>query len=58
MPKKKNQESPEEQSKRFRQTVADLVDAGELSLADAETALDKMVRHNSQNGLRHNFPKN
>jgi polyhydroxyalkanoate synthesis regulator phasin len=43
MPKKKNQETQEEQSERFRQTVRDLVDAGELNPIEADKALDGLV---------------
>ena len=43
MPKKKNQESQAEQSERFRKTVRDLVDAGELNPTDADRAFDKLV---------------
>lgn len=43
MPKKKNQESQEEQSERFNKTVRDLVAAGELNPIEADTALDKLV---------------
>ena len=44
MPKKKNPESPEDQAKRFRAKVQELIDAGELSPTDAAEALDKLVR--------------
>ena len=44
MPKKKHPESPEDQAKRFRAKVRELIDAGELSLTDADAALDKLVR--------------
>ena len=44
MPKKKLNETPEEQSARFRAEVEKLVAAGELSPTEAETALDKLVR--------------
>ena len=44
MPKKKKQETQEEQSERFRQTVRDLVDAGELNVTEAAKALDQIVR--------------
>ena len=43
MPKKQNQESQEQQSERFKKTVRDLVDAGDLSPADADAAFDKMM---------------
>jgi hypothetical protein len=44
MPKKKNPESPEDQAKRFRAKVQELIDAGELNPTDADAALDAMVR--------------
>ena len=44
MPKKKNPETPEEQSERFRREAQKLIDAGELSPTEAENALDKLVR--------------
>jgi polyhydroxyalkanoate synthesis regulator phasin len=44
MPKKKNQESQEEQSERFKQAVRDLVDAGELNPIEADKALDGLVK--------------
>jgi hypothetical protein len=44
MPRKKNPEIPEDQAKRFKAKVRELIDAGELSPTDAEAALDKLVR--------------
>jgi hypothetical protein len=44
MPKKKQSETQEEQSARFRAEVERLIAAGELSPTDAETALDALVR--------------
>ncbi len=44
MPKKKNQESQEEQSERFKKTVADLVAAGELSPTEADIAFDNLMK--------------
>lgn len=44
MPKKKRNETPEEQSKRFRAEVERLIEAGELSPTEAEAALDRLVR--------------
>jgi hypothetical protein len=44
MPKRKNNESPEEQSARFRAEVARMIEAGELSPTDADRALDSLVR--------------
>ncbi|MDB5715742.1 MAG: hypothetical protein JWO15_3139 [Sphingomonadales bacterium] len=45
MPKKKQKESPEEQSERFRRAVRDLVAAGELNPTEADQALDSITRH-------------
>jgi hypothetical protein len=36
--------SPKEQSKRFRDKAKALIDAGELSLSDADKMLDRMVK--------------
>lgn len=47
MPKKKQNETPEEQSARFKAEVEKLVAAGELSPTDAEAALDALVRDKS-----------
>ena len=44
MPKKKRNETPAEQSARFKAEVERLIAAGELSPTEAETALDKLVR--------------
>lgn len=49
MPNKQNQESQAEQSKRFKKTVADLVDAGELSPTDADRAIDTLVKNSKIN---------
>jgi polyhydroxyalkanoate synthesis regulator phasin len=43
MPKKKRQETQEEQSERFRKTVRGLVDAGDLNPTEAAAALDSLV---------------
>lgn len=43
MPKRKKNESPEEQSARFRAEVARMIEAGELSPTEAEEALDRLV---------------
>ncbi len=52
MPKKKNELSQAEQSKRFRDAVQELVDAGELSPTEAderfERAMEKLARANLQ----------
>lgn len=44
MPKKKNPESQEQQSERFRKAVTDLVDAGDLNPTEADAAMDRMVK--------------
>lgn len=44
MPKKKEQLSQAEQSKRFREEAQKLIDAGELSPTEAEERLDRFVR--------------
>ena len=43
MPKKKHQETQQQQSERFNKTVRDLVDAGELNPIDADTAFEKLM---------------
>ena len=43
MPSKKNPESQEEQSERFKKDVADLVAAGELNPTDADGAFEKLM---------------
>jgi polyhydroxyalkanoate synthesis regulator phasin len=43
MPKKQNPESQEEQSERFKKTVADLVAAGELNPTEADKAFEKLL---------------
>ena len=52
MPKRKNKLSQAEQSKRFRETVQELVDAGELNPTEAderfERAMGKLARANLQ----------
>lgn len=45
MPKKKNPESQEQQSERFKKDVRDLVDAGELNPTEADAAFEKLMRH-------------
>jgi hypothetical protein len=44
MPKKKNPESPEDQSARFKRDAERLIEDGSLNPTDAEKALDKLVR--------------
>jgi polyhydroxyalkanoate synthesis regulator phasin len=48
MPPKKNPETPEEQAKRFRKEARKLVKNGELDPAEADAALDKLVRTNAR----------
>jgi len=43
MPKKLNPESPEEQSKRFKRDAQKLINAGELSLADADVVIQRLL---------------
>lgn len=47
MPKKKQKETPEEQSARFKAEAEKLIADGELSPTEAEAALDKLVRTSS-----------
>lgn len=47
MPKKKRNETPEEQSARFRAEAERLIEAGELSPTEAEVALDRLVQRSS-----------
>ena len=44
MPKKKQPETPEEQSERFRTEVTRMVDAGELNLIEAEERFEQAIR--------------
>jgi polyhydroxyalkanoate synthesis regulator phasin len=44
VPKKKPGMTPEEQSKRFKSDVQQLIDAGELNPTEADKALDSLVR--------------
>lgn len=43
MPKKKQTETPDEQSARFRAEVEKMIEAGELSPTDAAKRLDQIV---------------
>ena len=43
MAKKKNEESPEEQFRRFQETVQSLVDAGELSPTEADERFERAM---------------
>ncbi len=44
MPKKKNELSQAEQSKRFRDAVQELVDAGELSPTEADERFERVMQ--------------
>lgn len=44
MPKRKKPFDQAEQSKQFAKVAQELIDAGELSLTDAERALDDVVK--------------
>ena len=50
MPKKKRQETQEEQSARFKRDAQKLIDAGELNPIEADAAVDKLVRKAANNG--------
>lgn len=43
MAKKKNQETQEEQSERFRDAVRQMIDDGELNPTEAEKTLERLV---------------
>lgn len=43
MPRKKHNETPEEQSARFRAEAEKLIEAGELNPTEGEAALDRLV---------------
>ncbi len=45
MPKKKNPETPAQQSARFLAEAQKLIDAGELNLIEADAAVDSLVRN-------------
>lgn len=49
MPKRSKPERPEEQSERFRREAQRLIDAGELDPAEAERALDSIVKQSRNN---------
>lgn len=48
MPKKQNPETPEEQAKRFRREARKLIKSGELDPAEADAALDHLIRQESR----------
>jgi hypothetical protein len=50
MPKKKEPLSQSEQSKRFREEVQRLIDAGELSPTEAEERFEEVMRRISSSG--------
>jgi polyhydroxyalkanoate synthesis regulator phasin len=52
MPKKKKQESAEEQSERFREAVREMIDAGELNPTEADEAFDRLVRKAGSQGVQ------
>lgn len=43
MPKRKEQETPEEQSERFLEEAQKLIDAGELSHTDAQSGMERVM---------------
>lgn len=43
MPKKRNEESQEEQSRRFKKAARDLISAGELNPTEAEAGLEGIL---------------
>lgn len=45
MPKRKSELSQKEQSKRFRDAVQELMDAGELSPTEADERFEKAMRN-------------
>lgn len=48
MAKKAKQESPEEQVERFRKTVQDMVDAGELNPTEADEKFERVMEKIAQ----------
>ncbi len=46
MPKRKNPETPEQQSERFRREAQKRLDADELNPTEADAAIDRMIREN------------
>lgn len=48
MPKKKQEESPEDQAKRFEAEVQRLIDAGELNPTEADERFERAVRELSR----------
>ncbi len=45
MPKKKNAETQEQQSERFKAEVERLIAAGELNPIEADVAFEKLTKH-------------
>lgn len=43
MPKKTKQETPAEQSERFKKAVREMIDAGELNPTDANAAFERLI---------------
>jgi polyhydroxyalkanoate synthesis regulator phasin len=52
MPKKKDEISQTEQSERFRRAVKDMVDAGELSLTEADERFEEAMGRIASNRCR------
>lgn len=50
MPKKKVQESQAEQSARFKREVERLIAVGELSLTEADAAMDRLIKGQRPSG--------
>ena len=49
MPKKKNEESQADQSKRFQRFAQDMIDAGELDPIEAEKGIDLILEKSKEN---------
>lgn len=49
MPRKLRKETSKEQSDRFKRAVHEMIDAGEISPAEVEAALDALVRKAKEN---------
>lgn len=52
MPKKAKPESDEEQSERFKRDAQELINAGELSPTEGESALDRLVKRQTKSAQR------
>ena len=53
MPEKKHQETPEEQSERFRKEAQRLIDAGELNPIEADDGVESVLKNSD---VRHRRP--